>query len=240
LRFRENFVLERFFPVGMSDDVQEFYDKWSDIYDVFSSNPLVQDWRKSSIRNLQLKGDETVVDVGCGTGANTPILQKEVPDGRVVCLDISQDSLRKVMERIESNNYSNVDTLMADGQRIPLSDVDVIYASFSVGMFPNAQKTVNHWIDIVGVGGKIGMLNVVKNNKGGISSLVNKPVQVFTGMTTPASIEDKLRLSYSGDALDSLDRKVRNAQNKISKNGGVIDREDFFGGCVSSISIQIE
>lgn len=224
----------------MSDDVQKFYDKWSDIYDIFSSNPLVQDWRESSIRDLQLDGDETVVDVGCGTGANTPILQDEVPEGRVVCLDISQGSLQKVMERIESNNYSNVDTLRADGQRIPLSDVDVVYASFSVGMFPNAQKTVSHWIDTVGVGGKIGMLNVVKSHKEGISSLVNKPIQVFTGMTTPTSIEDKMRLSYSGDALDSLDRKVRNAQENISKNGNQINREDFFGGCVSSISVQIE
>lgn len=225
----------------MSDEVQQFYDKWSDIYDAFSSNPLVQKWRKESINDLNLSRDATVVDVGCGTGANLPILQQAVPDGQVFCLDISKGSLMKVKKRVENNNYQNVQPVRGDGERIPIKDIDAIYASFSVGMFPNSQRTVEHWIDCVGNGGKIGMLNVVKSHKQGTGALVNKPIQVFTGLTTPnTSIDDKLELSYSGDALDNLDRKIRIAQETLQENSSETRRDSFFGGSVSSIAAEIE
>lgn len=224
----------------MSDEVKEFYDNWSDIYDAFSSNPLVQEWRKESIDDLNLSKDATVVDVGCGTGANVPILQQAVPNGRVICLDISEGSLMKVRERVEDNGYQNVHPVRGDGAKIPIKDIDAIYASFSVGMFPRSQRAINHWIDSVGAGGKIGMLNVVKSQKQGLGTLLNKPIQVFTGVTTPnASINEKLELSYSGNALDSLDRKVRKAQRTLEENSSKTITDSFFGGSVSSITVEV-
>jgi ubiquinone/menaquinone biosynthesis C-methylase UbiE len=225
----------------MSDEVQQFYDKWSDIYDAFSSNPLVQKWRKKSIDDLDLSEDATVVDVGCGTGANLPILQKAVPYGQVFCLDISKGSLMKVEKRVEDNNYQNVQPVRGDGARIPIKDIDCIYASFSVGMFPNSRQTVEHWIECVGNGGKIGMLNTVKSHEQGTGALVNKPIQVFTGLTTPnTSIDEKLELSYSGNALDSLDRKIRMAEETLEENSSETARDSFFRGSVSSIAVEIE
>jgi len=50
-------------------------------------------WGKEVLDRLELKGDETVLDAGCGTGKLTRLLVERLPRGRVVALDASPDML---------------------------------------------------------------------------------------------------------------------------------------------------
>jgi trans-aconitate 2-methyltransferase len=40
------------------------------------------EWGKEVLDRLDLRGDETVLDAGCGTGRLTALLLELVPDGR--------------------------------------------------------------------------------------------------------------------------------------------------------------
>ena len=56
------------------------------------SDPQVS-WGRAVLGRLELRGDERVIDLGCGTGRLTRELAARVPGGAVVGLDASRDML---------------------------------------------------------------------------------------------------------------------------------------------------
>jgi trans-aconitate 2-methyltransferase len=56
-------------------------------------------WSEAILDRLELRGDEVVLDAGCGSGRVTERLLERVPDGRVVALDADADMVRATRER---------------------------------------------------------------------------------------------------------------------------------------------
>jgi trans-aconitate 2-methyltransferase len=56
-------------------------------------------WSEAILDRLELRGDEVVLDAGCGSGRVTELLLERVPDGRVVALDADADMVRATRER---------------------------------------------------------------------------------------------------------------------------------------------
>ena len=52
-----------------------------------------QEWGAAVVERLDLGGDETVLDAGCGTGRVTELLLARLPQGRVIALDASANML---------------------------------------------------------------------------------------------------------------------------------------------------
>src|SRR3954452_18610793 len=52
------------------------------------------------LARLELRGDETVVDAGCGSGRVTEALLERLPDGRVIGVDASADMLAAARDRL--------------------------------------------------------------------------------------------------------------------------------------------
>ena len=46
-------------------------------------------WGAEVLDRLPLRGDETVLDAGCGSGRVTEALARRLPDGRVIAFDAS-------------------------------------------------------------------------------------------------------------------------------------------------------
>lgn len=104
---------------------------------VYDSLPLPHDrWGSGVIDRLALAGDETVVDLGCGTGRDTERLLDRLPHGRVVAVDGSAQMLERLSGRI-ADRADRVTVVRGDLTR-PLPDAvrgDVV---MSVATF--------HWI----------------------------------------------------------------------------------------------
>ena len=64
------------------------------------ADPMTR-WGVSVLDRLVLAGDETVLDVGCGTGRVTELLLERLPAGRVVANDASDDMLAMAARRLE-------------------------------------------------------------------------------------------------------------------------------------------
>ena len=58
-------------------------------------------WGAAVLDRLPLRGDETVLDAGCGSGRVTEALAARLPDGRVVAFDASPAMIDQARRRLE-------------------------------------------------------------------------------------------------------------------------------------------
>jgi trans-aconitate 2-methyltransferase len=82
------------------------------------SQPQVN-WGKKVLSRLTLRGDELLLDAGCGTGRLTAELLQAVPRGRVVGLDISQNMLNSAREYLQPQFGERAPMVVADLQDLP-------------------------------------------------------------------------------------------------------------------------
>jgi trans-aconitate 2-methyltransferase len=85
------------------------------------SGPQVT-WGKKVLARLHLRGNELLLDAGCGTGRLTAELLQALPNGRVVALDISQNMLRSAREYLQPQFGKRVQVVAADLQEFPFEN----------------------------------------------------------------------------------------------------------------------
>lgn len=86
------------------------------------------EWGKRVLSSLELAGDETVIDAGCGTGRLTALLADRLPDGSIVALDRSDNMARAAAGTLAS--YRRTTVAVADLVAIPFASVfDVVFST---------------------------------------------------------------------------------------------------------------
>jgi trans-aconitate 2-methyltransferase len=76
---------------------------------------------------LDLRGDETVLDAGCGSGRLTALLVERVPDGRVIGVDASPSMIEAARERLGDRADLRVADLV--GLDLGGETVDVVFST---------------------------------------------------------------------------------------------------------------
>ncbi len=71
------------------------------------SNPHVT-WSQAILDRLELRGDETVLDAGCGSGRVTRLLLERLPRGRVVAVDASPEMVEINRSKVGSDKVTYV------------------------------------------------------------------------------------------------------------------------------------
>jgi len=86
-------------------------------------------WGERVLASLELRGDELVLDAGCGTGRLTRLLIERLPNGRVVALDASASMLEKARAELAELG-DRVSFVRADLGRDALpSGVEVVFST---------------------------------------------------------------------------------------------------------------
>ncbi len=67
-----------------------------------------------TLARLQLRGNETVLDAGCGSGRITQALIERLPDGHVIAADASQSMVDAARERLPGADIRLIDLLELD------------------------------------------------------------------------------------------------------------------------------
>jgi trans-aconitate 2-methyltransferase len=93
-------------------------------------------WAQRVIDDLELNGDETVLDAGCGSGSVTFDLRQRLPRGRIYAVDASAEMVEALRARVAAEGAGNVVPVQAS-----LTDFTLPEAVDAV--FSNA---VFHWI----------------------------------------------------------------------------------------------
>lgn len=92
-------------------------------YDALSGEALVYGApRRAAVAAMSAAGlaaGDAVLDLGCGTGLNLPLLAEAVgPDGAVVALDASAAMLARAATRVTAHGWRHVHLLLADATTV--------------------------------------------------------------------------------------------------------------------------
>jgi SAM-dependent methyltransferase len=107
---------------------------------------------------LRLAGGESVLEIGCGTGAVTLPLAKAVGEhGRVVAVDISEPMLGAARQRVGEGGMHNVTLLLGDAQVFPfeLATFDVATSRMGVMFFADPVAAFRNIASALKPGGRL-------------------------------------------------------------------------------------
>ena len=97
----------------------------------------IQDWGRRLVDRLELRGDERLLDAGCGSGEVTAALVERLPRGRVVAVDASPSMVRRARERLGDR----AEVLQADLLKLRLDQpVDVVFSSATFHWIPDHPR----------------------------------------------------------------------------------------------------
>ncbi|MDS0281034.1 class I SAM-dependent methyltransferase [Haloarcula onubensis] len=206
-----------------------FYERWATAYDRVARLPGLRSWRAGAVDALALSPGETVVEMGCGTGANVPELRERVgPDGRVVGLDITAEMLRTARRHADRTG-AGVDYLRADATRAPVRNVDAVLGTFVAGLFADPAAAVDAWCDCVVPGGRVALLNFQRSGHP-LAAPLDLAFEGFVRLSAPGA-----RLSGRSHAA-TFERRVAAARRRLTER--TVDRryETFGGGYLGLVS----
>jgi len=96
-----------------------------------------QSWARELIAKLHLRGDEHVLDVGCGDGKVTAELARAVPHGSVVGVDASAEMIGFARQTFPDAEISNLKFQITDARNISFKhQFDLVFSNAAL-----------HWVD---------------------------------------------------------------------------------------------
>ncbi len=217
----------------MSEAAQCFYGRWARLYDRLADLPGLRSWRARTTKLLDFSPGDTVVEMGCGTGANVPHLREQVgPSGHVVGIDLTREMLNRARMHPERVGRG-VDYVQADATRPPVDDADAVLATFVVGMFDDPATAVERWCDLVGPGGHVALLNFQRSNRA-LAAPLNLAFEGFVRLSSPGS-----RLSRSSHAA-AFEQRVARAREALTERTEQRHFETFAGGYLGVLVGRVE
>ena len=97
------------------------------------------------LKFANLKGDETVVDLGSGAGIDAFLASKLLgKEGKVIGIDMTDEMLENARKTSIANNYKNIEFRKGDiEEKIPIEDnsVDVVISNCVINLTSNKTNT---------------------------------------------------------------------------------------------------
>lgn len=127
--------------------------------------------RRTLVESLQLKGNETVLDAGCGRGLLLNEAAKQLPNGKAIGIDLWQAADQSgnrpevTMENARAEEVADrVEIKTGDMRALPLPDcsVDAVVASLSIHNIPDKKgraQAIQEIHRVLKPGGQIALLD---------------------------------------------------------------------------------
>ena len=141
--------------------VERAYDFYAPVYD------FIFDWifapgRQAAITQLDLKPNDTIFEVGIGTGL-TPVPERGRADG----IDLSQEMLDKAVERAQKLIMPNVVLKVMDATSLDFADneFDKAVATYTISAVPDPVAVLREMRRVVKPGGLLVLLNHFRSDR---------------------------------------------------------------------------
>jgi demethylmenaquinone methyltransferase/2-methoxy-6-polyprenyl-1,4-benzoquinol methylase len=141
------------------DEVVELYRRRAPRYDLTSHlywliGYPVDRYRREGIDALRLRPGDTVVELGCGTGHNLPLLCEAVgSEGRVIGVDLTDAMLTQARRRVERAGWHNVELLCSDAAAFAWPPrVDGVLSTYALTLVPEFDDVIRRAAATLGPG----------------------------------------------------------------------------------------
>jgi trans-aconitate 2-methyltransferase len=104
--------------------------KW-DAEDYHRNSFNQQTWAQDAIAKIDFRGDERVLDIGCGDGKITAEIATYLPNGSILGIDISEEMIKFAQSKILMSSFSNLKFHSVDATKLNFEDEFDIIVSFS-------------------------------------------------------------------------------------------------------------
>ncbi len=122
----------------------------AEVYDRVSDPQL--EWAQEVLARLELDGDETVLDAGCGSGRVTSLLLDRLPEGKVIAVDGSASMVAMAREAIGDR----ADVREADLAQLEMQEeVELVYSNAVFHWIPDHRNLFTRLRDALRPQGRI-------------------------------------------------------------------------------------
>lgn len=111
-------------------------------------------YRRLAVEALSAQPGDTIVEIGCGTGMNFPLLEERIgAEGRIIGVDLSNAMLERAAKRIRSAGWKNVDLIHSSAARYSFPErVDGVIATGVLTYEPDYDKVIEMGAEALGAG----------------------------------------------------------------------------------------
>jgi trans-aconitate 2-methyltransferase len=160
-------------------------------------------WGAAVVDRLELDGDETVLDAGCGSGRVTALMAERLADGRVIALDGSTSMLETARRRLAPFG-DRIEFVLADLMApLPIDEpVDAVLSTATFHWVPDHDALFAHLAAVLRPGGRlVAQCGGAGNLASVVRALEELGADPFTGkvFATPERTAGRLRISGFGD-----------------------------------------
>jgi trans-aconitate methyltransferase len=123
----------------------------------YAANSIVQQsWARELIAKLKLRGDERILDVGCGDGKVTAELARAVPRGAVTGVDASGEMIGFARKTFPPARISNLKFQITDAREISFkTKFDLFFSNAALHWVDDHQAVLRGAASVLKPGGRL-------------------------------------------------------------------------------------
>lgn len=178
---------------SISEQQKEVWNKYAQGWGKWDS--LTMDISKPAgdamIHSLNLKGDENVLDIACGTGEPGLTMAGMLKKGKVTGIDQAEGMLAIAKAKADRLGVKNYETRMGEVSRLPFPNdtFDAVTCRYGFMFFPDMEVVASEIYRVLSPGGKMVIAVWDKPEKNPWVTLIMGTIIEKLGVTPPPSSE---------------------------------------------------
>lgn len=149
------------------DQVRNIYSRTARYYD--GANRLftligapIKRYRREAVAALGLNAGDTVLELGCGTGANFEMLERGIgAEGRIIGVDLTDEMLDVARRRVQHEGWRNVELVQSDiGVYTPPGELTAVLTTFALTLSPEFDAVIARVAESLAPGGRFALLDL--------------------------------------------------------------------------------
>lgn len=143
--------------------VSALYSRLAWMYDFFTDHEAAH--HDEAVRIADIKEDDQVLEVACGTGRGTVRIANHIgPGGKLYAIDLTEAMLERARRKLTKLNLpGQVDLRLGDARKLPFPDetFDVVYNAYMFDLIDAVEipHVVSEFTRVLKPGGKIVLVN---------------------------------------------------------------------------------
>ena len=128
----------------------------------YAANSSIQlGWARDLLANVTFRGDERILDVGCGDGKITAEIARAVPRGFVTGTDVSSEMITFAKKSFPRKDHPNLVFLVCDARKVsqklfsPPRPVDLVFSNAALHWVDDHEQFLDAAASVLNPGGRL-------------------------------------------------------------------------------------